>query len=90
MRWVDSGAVITAGGLSSGIAMALHLVDRFAGRDLALRTARQLEYVWDPSRGGRSVERGWSRAGLSGPFGGGRSSSLLQVRARTTSGTRAR
>jgi len=48
VRWVDVGEVVTAGGLSSGIAMALHLVDRFAGRDLALRTARQIEYDWDP------------------------------------------
>jgi transcriptional regulator GlxA family with amidase domain len=48
VRWVDAGEVVTAGGLSSGIAMALHLVDRFAGRDLALRTARQIEYNWDP------------------------------------------
>jgi transcriptional regulator GlxA family with amidase domain len=46
--WVDDGDVITAGGLSSGIAMALHLVDRFAGRELAERTARQIEYAWDP------------------------------------------
>jgi transcriptional regulator GlxA family with amidase domain len=48
VRWVDEGRVITAGGLSSGIAMALHLVDRFAGRKLAVRTARQIEYDWDP------------------------------------------
>ena len=51
VRWVDAGEVVTAGGLSSGIAMALHLVDRFAGRDLALRTARQIEYDWDPEAG---------------------------------------
>jgi transcriptional regulator GlxA family with amidase domain len=48
VRWVDAGEVVTAGGLSSGIAMALHLVERFAGRELALRTARQIEYDWDP------------------------------------------
>ncbi len=48
VRWVDSGAIVTSGGLSSGIAMALHLVDRCAGRDLAARTARQIEYDWDP------------------------------------------
>lgn len=48
VRWVDSGAIVTSGGLSSGIAMALHLVDRLAGRDLAARTARQIEYDWDP------------------------------------------
>ena len=48
-RWVDSGEVVTSAGLSSGIAMALHLVERFAGRDLARRTARQIEYDWDPT-----------------------------------------
>jgi transcriptional regulator GlxA family with amidase domain len=48
VRWVDTGEIVTAGGLSSGIAMALHLVDRLEGRDLAIRTARQLEYDWDP------------------------------------------
>jgi transcriptional regulator GlxA family with amidase domain len=48
VRWVDAGEVVTSGGLSSGIAMALHLVERFAGRELALRTARQIEYDWDP------------------------------------------
>ena len=48
VRWVDEGRVITAGGLSSGIAMALHVVDRFVGRELAVRTGRQIEYDWDP------------------------------------------
>ena len=51
VRWVDSGRVVTSGGLSSGIAMALHLVDRLAGRHLAVRTARQIEYDWDPELG---------------------------------------
>lgn len=49
VRWSDTGTVVTSAGLSSGIAMALHLVDRFAGRTLAERTARQIEYDWDPS-----------------------------------------
>jgi transcriptional regulator GlxA family with amidase domain len=48
VRWVDTGEVVTSGGLSSGIAMALHLVDRLVSRDLAVRVARQLEYDWDP------------------------------------------
>jgi transcriptional regulator GlxA family with amidase domain len=48
VHWVDDGDVVTAGGLSSGIAMALHLVDRFAGRELAERTARQIDYDWRP------------------------------------------
>jgi transcriptional regulator GlxA family with amidase domain len=42
---------VTAGGLSSGIAMSLHLVDRLASRELAIRTARQLDYAWNPDAG---------------------------------------
>lgn len=48
VRWVDNGAVITSGGLTSGIHMALHVVDRLHGRELAMRTAHQLELPWDP------------------------------------------
>lgn len=46
VRWVDSGEIVTAAGLSSGIAMALHLVDRITGRELAVRTAAQIDYKW--------------------------------------------
>lgn len=53
VRWVDTGGVVTGGALSSGIAMALHLVERFAGRSLAERTAEQVDYVWtEESTGG--------------------------------------
>lgn len=52
VRWVDAGEVVTSGGLSSGIAMSLHLVDRFACRELAARTAKQIEYEWNPVAGG--------------------------------------
>ncbi len=51
VAWVDAGTVVTAGGLSSGLSMALHLVDRLAGRDLAGAAARQLDYAWDPTGG---------------------------------------
>ena len=57
VKWIDSGDVVTSGGLSSGIAMALHIVDRFGGPDLAGRTARQLEYDWNP-KGERNVSPG--------------------------------
>jgi transcriptional regulator GlxA family with amidase domain len=50
VRWVDEGVMVTGGGLSSGIAMTLHLVERFAGRELAEATARQIDYVWTQSR----------------------------------------
>jgi transcriptional regulator GlxA family with amidase domain len=47
VRWVDEGAVVTAAGISAGIDMSLHLVERLAGRELALETARQMEYDWN-------------------------------------------
>jgi transcriptional regulator GlxA family with amidase domain len=48
VRWVDSGDVVTSGGLTSGLHMALHLVERWFGGDLAARTARQLDLDWSP------------------------------------------
>jgi len=45
-RWVDSGRIVTSGGISAGIDMSLHLVERLADRDLAVKTARQMEYAW--------------------------------------------
>ena len=45
VRFVRSDDVIyTAGGLSAGIDLALHIVDGYFGRDIAAATARQLEY----------------------------------------------
>jgi len=44
--WVDNGHIITSAGISAGIEMALHLVARLAGKDLALKTARQMQYDW--------------------------------------------
>lgn len=48
VRWVDAGDVVTSGGLTSGIHMALHLVARDFGVEHAVKTARQLDVVWDP------------------------------------------
>ncbi|GMA36027.1 hypothetical protein GCM10025876_22310 [Demequina litorisediminis] len=46
VRWVDTGSVVTSGGLTSGIHMALHVVARVAGEDLAHATARRLDMDW--------------------------------------------
>jgi transcriptional regulator GlxA family with amidase domain len=46
VRWVDEGPVVTSAGISAGLDMSLHLVERLAGRELALRTARQMDYEW--------------------------------------------
>ncbi|NCT83893.1 MAG: DJ-1/PfpI family protein [Comamonadaceae bacterium] len=45
-RWVDEGSVVTSAGISAGMDMSLHLVQRLHGRELALRTARQMDYDW--------------------------------------------
>lgn len=45
-RWVDEGRYITSAGISAGIDMSLHLVERLAGRELAEATARQMDFDW--------------------------------------------
>lgn len=45
-RWIDDGDVITSAGISAGLDMSLHLVARLAGRELAVLTARQMDYEW--------------------------------------------
>lgn len=43
-RWVEAGDIVTSAGISAGIDMSLHLVARIEGHDLAVKTARQMEY----------------------------------------------
>ena len=43
-RFVDDGDVLTAGGITSGIDLALHLVERECGADVAEAIAGELEY----------------------------------------------
>lgn len=43
-RFIDAGNVSTAGGLTSGIDLALHIVERYYGRAVAETTAFWLEY----------------------------------------------
>jgi putative intracellular protease/amidase len=56
-RFVDNGKIITAGGLSSGIDGALHLVEKLEGRGGAQLVAYGIEYNWQP-------ESGFARANL--------------------------
>lgn len=44
IRFVDHGKIATAGGLTSGIDLALHVVARYYGQDVAQVTAATLEY----------------------------------------------
>ena len=43
-RVVDDGDLLTAGGVTSGIDLALHLVEREFGADVADRVAAEMEY----------------------------------------------
>jgi putative intracellular protease/amidase len=44
VRFVENDRISSAGGLSSGIDLALHVVERYFGRDVAQKTADYLEY----------------------------------------------
>jgi YHS domain-containing protein/putative intracellular protease/amidase len=44
VRFVEEGNLATAGGLTSGIDLALHVVERYYGREVAKRTAYYMEY----------------------------------------------
>jgi transcriptional regulator GlxA family with amidase domain len=46
-RWVDAGRIVTSAGVSAGTDMALHLVARLAGEDVARAAATRMEYRWD-------------------------------------------
>jgi transcriptional regulator GlxA family with amidase domain len=52
-RVVDEGEIITSAGVSAGIDMALHVVRRLHGDEVARRTARDMEY--DGVMGERSL-----------------------------------
>jgi len=48
VRYVDDGDTITSAGVSAGIDMALHLVDRLAGRERAVEVRRAIQYDPQP------------------------------------------
>lgn len=45
-RWIDEDRVVSSAGISAGLDMSLHLVRRIEGEELAVRTARQMDYRW--------------------------------------------
>ena len=44
LRFVENGKIDTAGGLTSGVDMALRIVERYYGRAVATQTAEYMEY----------------------------------------------
>lgn len=47
-RWVHDGNVITAGGVSAGIDMALYLVGQLSGPEVARKVQQYIEYYPEP------------------------------------------
>jgi transcriptional regulator GlxA family with amidase domain len=47
-RFVDNGRVVCSAGIAAGIDMSLHVVARLLERDVAEKTAGQMEYPWQP------------------------------------------
>jgi len=43
-RWVEATNVISSAGVSAGIDMALHIVGKLYGEEIADETARWIEY----------------------------------------------
>lgn len=43
-KFVDAGNIITSGGISAGINMSFHLVSKLCGQQVALETAKRMEY----------------------------------------------
>ena len=56
-RWVEDGKTITAAGVTAGIDMALHLVGREAGPDVAQAVQLGVEYDPDPPFDSGSPEK---------------------------------
>jgi transcriptional regulator GlxA family with amidase domain len=45
-RWVDDGDIVTSSGVSAGMDMTLHVIERLFGTSKAESIAKQTEYEW--------------------------------------------
>ena len=48
VRVVDNGRVITSAGVVAGIDMSFHVLAKLLGHEIAEKTARYIEYPWQP------------------------------------------
>ena len=44
VKFVDENEIITSGGISAGINMSFYLLNRFVGKEIAITTAKRMEY----------------------------------------------
>lgn len=49
-RFIDNGTIIVSAGISAGIDMSLYVVSRLLGKEYADRTAKYMEYNWNPEK----------------------------------------
>lgn len=55
VRFVDDGFVVSSAGVSAGIDMSLHVIERLCGRDAAASSARLMEYDYWPASVGAAA-----------------------------------
>jgi len=55
-RFLDNGRVVVSAGVSAGIDMSLHVVERLCGSEVAEETAVYMEYHWDRNEQGLADE----------------------------------
>ena len=48
-RFVDNGKIVTSGGISAGIDMSFYVVAKLLGKEIAEKTAKYMEYKWEPN-----------------------------------------
>ncbi len=48
VRVVDNGRIITSAGVAAGIDMSFHVVAKLLGPEVAAKSARYIEYPWQP------------------------------------------
>lgn len=72
-RFVEDGNIATAGGLTSGIDLALRVVERYYGREAADETVYQMEYQgrgWMDASGASNTIYAKARGGMTCPICG--------------------
>ncbi|KAL2916817.1 hypothetical protein HK105_203596 [Polyrhizophydium stewartii] len=46
-RFVDDGNVLSAGGVTSGLDLSLHIIERFIGKEMSIKCSKRVEYPAD-------------------------------------------
>jgi transcriptional regulator GlxA family with amidase domain len=60
-RWVEDGKFATSSGVSAGIDMALAIIARICGKDVAEKVAISMEYEWHRDAGWDPFAKIWGR-----------------------------